>query len=236
MERTQPRPRMSYRNPTFATIVAGKDEVKFVVHEALLITQSVFFRAALTNGMKETQMKTVWLPDTPVSVLELFIFWVYHRRFPDKTKGDHEDMIALYRKDGDNGTLEERSLTKLYVFGDNYDVPDLRRQAIDAMFKLMHDKIMSSTTIRYVFDELLEKDAMRRLLVDRVCYSGGFLLDEDNDVDAEIYPPGFLLALVRRYEYLVHDKKPGPDYSLDVCDYHEHETDKERKACKAKSK
>lgn len=73
---------------SFATIIIGKEEKKFVVHEHLLTHYSDFFRAALTGDFKEAEDKIVRLEEEDPTVFEFFVHWLYYQRFPDGSKED----------------------------------------------------------------------------------------------------------------------------------------------------
>ena len=66
---------------TFATVEVGATKTKFVVHESLLVYHSEFFRAALKGRFAEAETKTVTLEDEDEAVFELFVFWLYHKRY-----------------------------------------------------------------------------------------------------------------------------------------------------------
>lgn len=101
-------------------MLVGPDEVRFVVHEALLTHHSPFFRAALTGKFKEAEEKVVRLPEEQPSVVESFVYWVYHQRFPSKKWGDAVELIKTFA----------RYILELHIFSDKYDVPELGNETL----------------------------------------------------------------------------------------------------------
>ncbi|KAF1960296.1 hypothetical protein CC80DRAFT_385944, partial [Byssothecium circinans] len=223
----------------FVTVVVGANLDKFVVHEALLIRYSKFFRAALTNGMKETQEKAVTLADEGPETFELFVHWLYYRRFPDAAKGDNQELVDLYTNVNDKGCLETRHLVLLFIFGDRYIIPGLKQDSIDALYHYVCDKeniyLPQFRLVRFAFENLPSTSPMCSVLVDLYCYFQR--PDAYDDVGENELPPSALLALLARYTSLAHkgetSGKGEIEYELNLCDYHEHETDEEKKACKA---
>lgn len=89
--------------------------MRFVVHSALLVHHSAFFRAALTGSFKEAGEKVVKLPHEQCTIVELFVHWLYYHDLPTRDAGDAKHLV---QQRADN-------LIQLHVFSDVYDVPEL---------------------------------------------------------------------------------------------------------------
>ncbi|KAF2642252.1 hypothetical protein P280DRAFT_540020 [Massarina eburnea CBS 473.64] len=188
------RPRISAKGQQFATVVVGKHQDKFIVHEPLLIHYSDFFRAALTNGMKETEEKTVTLAKDNPKVFEIFVHWLYYQRFPNKAHHDDQELVNRY-KDPD-------VLIALYVFGDQYQARQLRNAALSALFyhTLKSDFYLPyESSIRFAYRRLPTDSPLCRLLVDFYCQYAG---PEYYRILNDGYPVQFLLAVASRYAEL----------------------------------
>ncbi|MCJ1246072.1 hypothetical protein MMC30_003276 [Trapelia coarctata] len=143
-----------YNNIVF--VIVGPEKVKFGVHEGLLVRKSSFFRAALMGQFKEAVEGTVVLESDDPRVFEVFTSWLYTR----KLCYTYQDILTH---------CNSHRLTELYVFGDRYDIPMLRNDAIDALvenWKVRSDMPFSS--FRRVYDATPPNNPLRRLLVDMV--------------------------------------------------------------------
>ncbi|KAF3034015.1 hypothetical protein E8E11_004567, partial [Didymella keratinophila] len=162
-------PRISAPDTSFATVIVGRQKKRFVVHEAVLIHHSEYFRAALTGGFTEAQDKTVTIEDTTVETFEFFVHWLYYQRFPDKEQHDDPELVNSFYNDGQPRSTK---LVKLYIFADVREVPALRKAVIGMIFAMVEDpngEIMSVPTIEDAFEQRPVEDPLCRLLVDQQC-------------------------------------------------------------------
>jgi hypothetical protein len=215
-------------------VLVGSGQTRFVVHENLLIYYSKFFRAALTGNFIEAKDKTVRLEEVDPKVFELFIHWLYYQRFPKTDSGDDRDILETWNDD-DIGLVCTSNYVLLYIFGDKYDVPELRRATVDG---LLHDITMlqdsnlpNSESMSAAFSSLPVDSPMSRLIIECFCrYSVTDLFD-----DLEGYNNvKFLQALWRRFCGIRRDTEEDDESIQDYftyCDYHEHESEDERAAC-----
>jgi hypothetical protein len=232
-------PSFRAREATIATVLVGPDQISFAVHESLLIHYSKFFRAALTGHFSEARDKTVKLADENAGVFELFVHWLYYQRFPDKTADDDEGLWELWFDMGivDAGTDQ---CIHLYVFGDKYDIAKLRLDTIDEVVRiaLQNENYTSPSihAIRVAFRDLPQDSPMCRLIIDfHYRYSDPDLYHKIADYD---YVP-FLQAVWRRYatasiKAIEANATDMLEENLKFCDYHDHNSDEERAACKKK--
>jgi hypothetical protein len=194
-----------------------------VAHEDLLTYHSEFFRAALGGGFKEAEEKTVRLPTEDTTIFEFFQFWMYYGRFPSEVQKDDRELANLWAKEPDSDFYSGR-LIAMYVFGDQYQVTELRRYALDTIFDHIvgeEDALMPETSsTKLAYSKLSPSSPMIRFLVDAFHGLGGVNCYEE-DVR---HPRALLQAVLRRYACHATE-------ALDLCNYHDHETEDEKKSC-----
>jgi hypothetical protein len=130
-------------NASFATVLVGPKQARFVVHESLLIHYSEFFRAALTGRFKEAEEKAVTLEEAEPAVFGFCADWLYNRYLPSKeTDDDPETIEAFY----DERSPYHETVTKTYMFGDEKGCQDLRKAAINLLFAdfVIHENMLSA--------------------------------------------------------------------------------------------
>ncbi|KAF2833873.1 hypothetical protein CC86DRAFT_415864, partial [Ophiobolus disseminans] len=227
----------SARDAAFANILVGPKQVKFIVHENLLVQYSEFFRAALTGKFKEAEEKTVKLEEDDTTTFELFVHWLYYQRFPNKAHGDHNELIKLYHDDLDCGT---NSCIQLHVFGDKYGVKRLKEDSLDELINITlsgnNHCLTDADDVKLAFEHLPERSPMCRLIIDSHCLYGD---PRRYQAFAAYTCIPFLHGVWLRHSDLLmkseeEDQVQSPDITR--CDYHEHENDEEKEACKKKQK
>jgi hypothetical protein len=214
-------------NATFAKVVVGRKAQSFTVHLDLLTYHSPFFRAALTGSFKEAEKKLVTLSETYVETFELFVHWLYHQQFP--TDVDSPQLLALYHDDEDS-SFQFEVLVRLYVFCDKYDVPGLKRQCLDALFDHLTDapELPHLNDVGIAFDNLDDKDPLRRMITDSYCYwSSGDCWEASR---IQNLPSAFLAEVLSQYSEFALG---GRDWAgtPELCNYHAHATTEERVMC-----
>jgi hypothetical protein len=133
------------------------------------------------------------------------------------------------------------NIVKMYVFGDQYMIPQLRRETLGQLFRHMdyrHTILLSSDMVTYAFDRLHPNDPLCRYLVDvnlryDWCTSQSgtpYELNSDHN-----WPTAYLLSFAHRATKVIRDINFGgkymSDFNLDLCDYHEHQTSRDRMEC-----
>lgn len=225
-------------NASFATVHVGAEAKPFVIHESLLVHQSDFFRAALTGKFAEAEKKMVVLQEESCRVFELFVHWLYTERFPCESQNDDPELVKLY-----SGICScprpTWSLIELYVFGDKYMIPKLKKDTLNELFSHTHSShdLPSAIATKLAFKNLQREDPLCRLLIDLHCrgnYStiGG---TERSVIDTDVWPAKFVSGVLKRYADIVSDLRRGRlvlRWELILCDYHEHKTSDERNACR----
>ena len=75
---------LSTSDQSFATVIVGPEERRFVVHEAILNHYSKFFRKAFTGEFEEAKRKTITLAEDSILTFEFFVHWFYKDRILDR--------------------------------------------------------------------------------------------------------------------------------------------------------
>jgi hypothetical protein len=228
-----------------ATILVGPDQTKFVVHEHLLTRHSQYFEAALMGNFKEAKDKEISLIDTSPKTFEFFVHWLYDQRLPDASKGDDAGLMQAWGSREDD-MIMVKSLIHTYIFADQHIINGLQHDALNSLMQHMENEttgIPNWSEISPAFKWLRPASPLCRSLVD-ICVN----LDSCDDTGASLYevdgpeewPVEFLLGVARRATQILsgmtYNNKVLSDLKLDVCDYHDHKTDEEKKGCKKEQK
>jgi hypothetical protein len=198
------------------------------VHESVLTHSSSFFRAALTGGFKETQDKTVRLPDDSPLIFDSFVFWLYHGELPAKAKGDANELADAWV--GDDANTVTRNLMYLHIFSDKYGVADLARETLDTIFLCLENPDIASlmkSDVYDVFDTLPDSAQLCQFLIHLQCATPAETWKNSAVGD---WHPVFLKGVLSRYATLVKgaQRLTGGQYKFDLCDHHGHEEKKDK--------
>ncbi|EON65084.1 hypothetical protein W97_04319 [Coniosporium apollinis CBS 100218] len=155
----------------------GPSPISFYVHERLLRDASRFFDAAMRGGWKESTERVVLLPVDDPEVFNLFVGWLYNRKFPTKN-----DVGSA------EGNEEYMLLAKLYVLGEKLQATAFKTAVIGAILGKAKTKVQpgghsvypAGSVVRYLYENTPPKSPVRRLLVDfYVWYGQGSWLARD---------------------------------------------------------
>jgi hypothetical protein len=139
-----------------ATVLVGRDETPFKVHDRLLCEQSPFFQQALGGNFKEAREQVVRLPEEEPERFERFLLWLYTHSLAHI---DHRDVDRRYE-----------SLFELYFLADRLLVRALKNAIIDATVRVEQTSafVPSTYQVQTVFAQTAacRENGLRRLLVD----------------------------------------------------------------------
>jgi hypothetical protein len=233
----------SAKNASFATVLVGPDAEHFVVHESLLIHCSKFFRATLTGRFKEAKEKTVKLEDTKPDIFEFFVHWLYYQRFPDSKKGDNSDLVEAWTS-GAHAELgfHKKYMIDLFIFGDRYEVPRLRNDAISHIFlgfRRSAAGFPSKSEIKYAFEQLFPTTPLCQYFV-HLRAKHEYIRSQNGDIwgihASDKWPHAYVLEYARYTSRMISElcdgKRSDIVFNLILCDYHDHSSDEERSVCK----
>lgn len=133
----------------------------FPVHKGLLCYYSGYFDKALNGRFKESKQASVKLPTEDVETFQLFIGWIYTRRF-----------------DTDDG-LDYSAMCQLWAFADRREVPALMNIMIDQIrSRVVATWMVPSANLAYIYENTTEDAGLRRLVVELISVTcGPSLLD-----------------------------------------------------------
>ncbi|KAF2102654.1 hypothetical protein NA57DRAFT_27179, partial [Rhizodiscina lignyota] len=139
---------------TFVTVLVGRSQEKFLVHEGLIRARSAFFEKALSRDWKEAQKKLVELPETDVPQFTLYERWLY--------------TSTIYSRSEDGlGVSEGRLLIESYFLGDMLQDADFKDAVIDAIINvLIKDKIYATFWGKDIYENTPPESPLRKLTVD----------------------------------------------------------------------
>jgi hypothetical protein len=196
--------------------VVGAQQEVFSVHERLVRASSSFFDKAMAGDWKESQQRTIHLPDDEPEIFALYVHWLYYGTLP-----------VFCDESGLPGNSEYLNLVKAYVLGDK--ILDSRYQdaAIDAIVEKCQSKAQDGANwfpvgevIRYAFDNTNESAPIRELLVDMYAIHGYRAWLEDWAEPASL-PQPFLFKLAST----LLDWRHGAKLTFQPSRYHAHRSD-----------
>ncbi|KAG9565229.1 hypothetical protein KCU71_g5461, partial [Aureobasidium melanogenum] len=239
---------------TMATILIGPDQKKFVIHQALLCGKSQYFTKALTGSFVESKTRVVRLEDVSPMLFRMFVSWLYDGKIVYTTsdgrstiKQDFKSLESMPRdhsydelqmKVDDTSTWPCEVLVELYILADRLDTKGLRIQAIDTMAELLlqRRKRLCFTAYSYIYANTTAKSPLRKLAVHVLAYHTRHNLAEQA---FWMHPPHELaITALLMNSTMIKDSSPRKDKNLmpyrDMCLYHEHADEEEKKACRAR--
>lgn len=184
------------------------------------------------------------LEDVEVPVFNVFVHWLYAQEIPS----DWESILRLAEA-FDFVSLQDSSkygyacvlILKCVMFGDRFLTPVFHRLAHNTFvkdhFSEKHGEVCSSviyTAVIWAFDNLPTDSPILVMMVDLQCTAW----DEWHDNEAERgrrsqLPNEFLVAVMLKQNKI---RVCAETTELSACDYHLHESEKEKKACPANGK
>ncbi|KAH8625825.1 hypothetical protein IG631_19704 [Alternaria alternata] len=224
------RAQLSEKHGAIAAIIVevGPNRRKYHVQKAFLTHYSEYFSKALNGAWKEAKDKIIRLTDIEPAIFGLFIEWLYTQNLPN--------LITLNANKID---LSSRLWKiKLYVFADRFAVSRLRTALNLEIVKLtmpLHTSIWDYASIVYAFANLPSTDPLLDFFVDLYYAYWDDTGDESQDKDRfEELPREFLLRFFKRVgteRYFKKRFRLTGSYDIDICSYHQHATDQEKREC-----
>ncbi|KAI7150306.1 hypothetical protein D0864_08448 [Hortaea werneckii] len=96
------------------------------IQRTLLLNLSPWFDKALTSGFIEGQSLTLRFHDVPADVVQMFVYWIFHRRLPWDEDGPDAEMLETCRQ-------HQALLARLWMFGEEHLLSELQHAAIRAL-------------------------------------------------------------------------------------------------------
>lgn len=219
---------------TLASVLVGIGAKRFVVHRDILVTQSTFFRAALTGGFAEGQSLIVTFPDDDPNIFGMYYHWVYL----------HEVAFELPC----DAYLGYKDLLLAYVLGDKIQDEDFCDAVLDAIVYQSKDMdgrpgiFPDLAVVDLAYDLLPPASPLRRLLVDQCVwhdtaewFCGDSMLDNGEfyrDVAVALMKErtsgteGWKTKTGKDEKIHVRSARAAPDCVYNLCRYHLHGQEK----------
>jgi hypothetical protein len=199
------------------TIKVGPAEntQQFVVPREYLISVSEYFENAFNGTLAETDSKEISLSDVLPTTFSIFHEWLCARKLSDSCGLQYHATIGSMCEKGNE-------LLRVYSFADEYDVPQLRRDATDAYVDMMDQNVLTLSRGNCIlaYDLLPESSPMRAAIVDLWSSKwSGTLQPQDNAL-----PSSFVLELAANFaecRWRSFGVCASPRNNL--CKYHEHD-------------
>ncbi|KAL6707980.1 hypothetical protein ACN47E_003654 [Coniothyrium glycines] len=225
-------------NQGFATVIVGPTKQQFVIHQSLLKHYSKSFETMLDIRASD---QAIDLAQEDAQIFEFFNHWLYYQRYPERGV-DLDEIVDAWSKDKsddaeDKGDTKSSNLIALHIFAHKHNIPQLQRDTLDEYFQHFQQEDTSLPpidAIKHAFDKLDAHAPLCQLLIDIQCCCKQH--ENWTNETAQWYPAAFLLGTLRRYAAIVQNGKQKRWWKLDICDYHVHQSDEERVACKKEQK
>ncbi|KAF1849756.1 uncharacterized protein K460DRAFT_3178 [Cucurbitaria berberidis CBS 394.84] len=193
-QRSRPAPSASAVALSSTIIVkVGAKQKKYTLHRKLLVYHSEYFRSALSGKFRETDDGVIVLNDIDTDAFDIFVDWIYETKLPTRIDTDAP---------GDGRTSVKY---RAYVLAEKLLATDFKRILMDLIFTVIRNKHANpaSALIIYAFENLPEKDAMLRLLVDAWCVHDSLnrMGDDDKALLPQL-PQVFLCGVIMKLNQL----------------------------------
>ena len=180
------------------TLIVGPEKRELLVHANHIARNSEFFKTALKKEWREGQARTVSMPTDDYETMNTYLRFVYGSQLPTEIElcprsGDYRTATVDELEDSQNAYM---SFTKLYILGCRLMDKTFMEAATAKMLDLfdtcyecfVNDSLFNPgpISVNAIYEETLEMDPVRRLVVDMYIkhpqdlnsqYNSGFLLD-----------------------------------------------------------
>jgi hypothetical protein len=198
-------------------IIIGTDNDKktFTLPREFLTAVSKYFENALKGPFRETNTKTLTLDNVTPNTFRIFHEWLSARqlRSIDGTP---------YAYTSGRDFLPE--LLDLYIFADQYDVPQLRRDTMNAWIDVQtkDPNLVSDALVSIAYERLSNQSPMVRFILNSYC---NLCAGKWPNLNLGDFPAQFLFDGMKK---LLQERQVGVkirDPYKNRCEYHEHEVE-----------
>lgn len=168
-------------NTTVDLIIETENgEWTFTLPKQYLVAVSPYFEKALSGKWMESRDKQIRLGEVRASTMHMFVEWLFTRQIFLMFHGDERptvmDLARRAERSGMTQSAEwldiagklQKGVLSLYIFGDRFDVPQLRRDAIDEIseFLFTTQTPPRSKVVSFAYDHLPANSPMIKLFID----------------------------------------------------------------------
>lgn len=203
------------------TIYIGEDfgeKQEFILPMGYLSSVSPYFENAFKGSFREATEKKIQLSNVEPETFGIYVEWLNSRQILDT---DGEAFVG----ENDTDISRHSVLLKLYIFADEYDHPQLRRDVLQIfiMHTEKYKKCVPIKSISEAYSRLPSNSPLLRFLVDHYAFDWGST--EPKKTESE-HPLHFLYSLAFKLQNQANNfelpRKVQSPY-LNECDYHEHD-------------
>lgn len=135
------------------TLLIGPKLTPFSIHTSLLVSQSPYFRAALTGAFIESKSKTITLDDVSPDHFSLLVAWLYTSAIPAPFK---DGKPAYY------------TLLHVYALADRLCMEGLRNSVVDLIADLADqtNSVLTPSDTRILYEGIRDSAPLRDLVLD----------------------------------------------------------------------
>ncbi|KAF2431846.1 hypothetical protein EJ08DRAFT_732932 [Tothia fuscella] len=216
---------------TIMSVQAKKKNSKETTYHILrehIISVSEYFENAFMGSFRQAGEKKWKTKDVNPKIFGVFIEWLMGRRLTDP-----DGVEYIYKKEMRADKIQEifTEILDIYVFADEYNVPQLQRDAMNAFNKFQWDAptMCSTSAVGHASSRLLNNSPLLRFLIDAYAFScSDWKANSDAASEAtniewlELVPAEFFLAVLNR-KGLPMERSPYQN----LCDYHEYDVEEE---------
>lgn len=164
-------------------------------------------------GQFEEPQAEMKIYDFPLPTFKIFRDWLLGRRLPARFRNVEVDLIEM-----SDEIAPQTELLNVYIFATEYDVPQLRRDALDAyiVWCVETKTLPSVEELEMAHDSLPPESPMVRFMIDVYAYQWNGSAEQ-----AGIWkdlPEDFIRTLIEASAKFKQQKK----HVFNNCDYHEH--------------
>ncbi|KAF1960095.1 HET-domain-containing protein [Byssothecium circinans] len=225
--------------PECVTVHVGSESpTTFYVIKSFLIHYSVYFETALSGSFLEAEESSFTFADIEPGVFSLFIEWLYTQKLPDENADAWLETANIASTTTlENTVTYELLRIEFYTLSDRFIVPLLRKPLNRLLINA--DKVHwtpSTKVVAHAFDNLPPGDPVLSFLVEVQCLNWIPKVEPDDmeleEVQMTSLPGEFMFRCMK---YCAERK--GKDWDIlrkrfDLCGFHEHDNDNERRECK----
>ncbi|KAF2809742.1 uncharacterized protein BDZ99DRAFT_499038 [Mytilinidion resinicola] len=231
-------PSFSAMSQDLVTVLVGPQGKAYHAHMDLIVHYSEYFRAAFTGSFREAEEKELTLEEVEERTFGFFMDWLYSKKLPQNCGTTERSSAYPLQPCTCNEDEARYPLVKLYIFGDRYQVPDLRKDALNAIYQeCNHDNplhLPSNVEVIEAFETLPSDSLLCKFYIDvfaRRYFPIVWDTEQDDRMSAYL-PHAYLYGVMQKMGNLLHHFEAN---EMKLCNYHEH-TDEERVACEAEHK
>lgn len=193
----------------FVGISLEGDTKTYKISKAILRNVSDYFKTALEGHFSESNTRVLKLPDCTSNTLQLFLYYL------GSSKRSTDPMFLQLEH-----IIEQPELARLWVFGQQYLIPNLQNEAIKALDELLQEQKVELEALRVAFTQTSERSKLRDRMIEEMYRENGQLWEEAGTSKEQLMGelavmPGYLMALSEEM-LRVHGERINGDIGIQI--------------------